>query len=107
MQWAELKTRQLASISRETVCVLPWGAIEQHGPHPSVATNSGVWGMPSFALTEKGRAIFNIVVPAIRDLLAAYWPAAPDVSGDSSTAAGKAARKAGSSENRIPRRASR
>jgi creatinine amidohydrolase len=39
MRWAELNLPQLASVSKETICVLPIGAIEQHGPHLPVATD--------------------------------------------------------------------
>lgn len=39
MQWSELNSRQIDGISRETICVLPIGAIEQHGPHLPVATD--------------------------------------------------------------------
>ena len=39
MRWAELNSRQIANLSRETICLLPVGAIEQHGPHLPVATD--------------------------------------------------------------------
>jgi creatinine amidohydrolase len=39
MRWSELTSRQFADLSRESVCVLPIGAIEQHGPHLPVATD--------------------------------------------------------------------
>lgn len=39
MKWIELNSSQLASVSRETVCVLPLGATEQHGRHLPVATD--------------------------------------------------------------------
>ena len=45
-------------------------------PFDKITTN-GVWGKPSFATPEKGRAILEIVVPAIKELLAAHWPNAP------------------------------
>jgi creatinine amidohydrolase len=40
-------------------------------------TRSGVWGKPSKAAAEKGNRILNIVVPAIKQLLAGHWPDAP------------------------------
>ena len=39
MKWAELNSPQLGSVSRETICVLPLGATEQHGPHLPLATD--------------------------------------------------------------------
>lgn len=39
MKWVELNSPQLGSVSRETICVLPLGATEQHGPHLPVATD--------------------------------------------------------------------
>lgn len=39
MKWVELNSPQLASVSRETICVLPLGATEQHGPHLPVGTD--------------------------------------------------------------------
>lgn len=39
MKWTELNSPQLASVSRETICVLPLGATEQHGRHLPVATD--------------------------------------------------------------------
>jgi creatinine amidohydrolase len=39
MKWVELNSPQLGSVSRETVCVLPLGATEQHGPHLPLATD--------------------------------------------------------------------
>jgi len=39
MKWAQLNSPQLGSVSRETICVLPLGATEQHGPHLPVATD--------------------------------------------------------------------
>jgi creatinine amidohydrolase len=39
MKWQELKTTDLASISRDTPVVLPVAAIEQHGPHLPLATD--------------------------------------------------------------------
>lgn len=39
MKWAELTSKQLDSVSRETICVLPLGATEQHGPHLPLATD--------------------------------------------------------------------
>lgn len=43
---------------------------------------TGVWGKPSLATAKKGRAILEIVVPAIRGLLHAHWPTAPGVGND-------------------------
>jgi creatinine amidohydrolase len=39
MRWSELNSRQFTKLARETLCVLPIGAIEQHGPHLPVATD--------------------------------------------------------------------
>ena len=39
MRWAELTSRQFTELSRETVCALPIGAMEQHGPHLPVSTD--------------------------------------------------------------------
>ena len=39
MKWVELTSPQLGSVSRETICVLPLGATEQHGPHLPLATD--------------------------------------------------------------------
>lgn len=39
MKWVELNSPQLGSVSRETICVLPLGATEQHGPHLPLATD--------------------------------------------------------------------
>ena len=39
MKWMELNSPQLGSVSRETICVLPLGAVEQHGPHLPLATD--------------------------------------------------------------------
>lgn len=39
MKWIELNSPQLGSVSRETICVLPLGATEQHGPHLPLATD--------------------------------------------------------------------
>jgi creatinine amidohydrolase len=39
MKWVELTSRRLGAVSRETVCVLPLGATEQHGPHLPLATD--------------------------------------------------------------------
>jgi creatinine amidohydrolase len=50
-------------------------------------TKHGVWGKPSLASSEKGRAIFAIVVPVIQELLAAHWPNAPGVAATANTSA--------------------
>ena len=39
MKWVELNSPRLGSVSRETICVLPLGAAEQHGPHLPLATD--------------------------------------------------------------------
>ncbi len=39
MNWVELNSPRLGSVSRETICVLPLGATEQHGPHLPLATD--------------------------------------------------------------------
>jgi creatinine amidohydrolase len=39
MKWVDLNSPQLGSVSRETICVLPLGATEQHGPHLPLATD--------------------------------------------------------------------
>jgi creatinine amidohydrolase len=48
-------------------------------------TKSGVFGKPSLASPEKGRAILDLVVPAIKELLQAYWPDAPGIGSPAST----------------------
>src|SRR5712691_10941632 len=40
MRWESLSSKQLDGISRNTVVVLPTAAIEQHGPHLHVGTDS-------------------------------------------------------------------
>jgi creatinine amidohydrolase len=52
-------------------------------------TKHGVWGKPSLASPEKGRAIFEVVVPAIKELLAAHWPSAPGVATTPDPSVGK------------------
>jgi len=44
-------------------------------------TTSGVWGKPSLATAEKGRAILDVVVPEIKQVLRAHWPSAPGLRG--------------------------
>jgi creatinine amidohydrolase len=44
-------------------------------------TKSGVFGKPSLATAEKGKAILEIVVPTIKELLEAHWPGAPGLPG--------------------------
>ncbi|WP_165219640.1 creatininase family protein [Aquisphaera insulae] len=39
MRWADLSSRRLAEVSRQTPCILALGAIEQHGPHLPVDTD--------------------------------------------------------------------
>ncbi len=39
MKWEELSSQALGDLPRETVCVLPLGAVEQHGPHLPLATD--------------------------------------------------------------------
>jgi creatinine amidohydrolase len=39
MKLVELTSPRLGSVSRETICVLPLGAAEQHGPHLPLATD--------------------------------------------------------------------
>src|SRR4051794_37072661 len=39
MKWAQCNSKQLASVSKETICVLPLGATEQHGPHLPIGTD--------------------------------------------------------------------
>lgn len=39
-QWQRMTTRQIGLLSRETVIVQPIGAVEQHGPHLPVMTDS-------------------------------------------------------------------
>jgi creatinine amidohydrolase len=48
-------------------------------------TKSGVWGKPSKATAEKGRAILDAVVPIMKEILRAHWPNAPGLSTVSST----------------------
>jgi creatinine amidohydrolase len=38
--WAELTTREFAALTPETIAVLPIAAIEQHGPHLAVSTDT-------------------------------------------------------------------
>lgn len=40
MKWDELTSRRLASVDRGSVCVLPLGAVEQHGPHLPLGTDA-------------------------------------------------------------------
>jgi creatinine amidohydrolase len=49
-------------------------------PFEEITTN-GVWGKPSLATAAKGRAILEIALNTIRELLTAHWPAAPGLSG--------------------------
>lgn len=39
MRWEELSSTRIAAMPRETACVMPLGAIEQHGPHLPVFTD--------------------------------------------------------------------
>jgi creatinine amidohydrolase len=39
MKWVERNSTQLGGVSKETICVLPLGATEQHGPHLPVGTD--------------------------------------------------------------------
>ena len=39
MKWEELSSTRIAALPRETTCVMPLGAIEQHGPHLPVFTD--------------------------------------------------------------------
>lgn len=64
MRWAELNSRQIANLSRETICLLPIGAIEQHGPHLPVATDRII----AEAIAEKLDAACNdklLVMPSL------------------------------------------
>jgi creatinine amidohydrolase len=47
-------------------------------------TTNGVWGKPSKASADKGRAILDITIPLIADILAAHWPSAPGIDCESS-----------------------
>jgi creatinine amidohydrolase len=40
MNWQELKSSEIGSLSRDTVVVVPTASIEQHGPHLPVGTDS-------------------------------------------------------------------
>lgn len=40
MKWQELRSPQIGALPRETVLVLPTAAVEQHGPHLPVGTDS-------------------------------------------------------------------
>ena len=40
MNWQELRSSEIGSLSRDTLLVLPTAAIEQHGPHLPVGTDS-------------------------------------------------------------------
>ena len=40
MRWLEMNHQQINGLPRDVVCVLPIGAIEQHGPHLPVATDA-------------------------------------------------------------------
>jgi creatinine amidohydrolase/Fe(II)-dependent formamide hydrolase-like protein len=99
MKWVERNSTQLGSVSKETICVLPLGATEQHGPQLPVGTDQfiadgiaerldaaygskllvlRVWGKPSLASAEKCQATLEIVVRTIKEFLRAQWPDAPD-----------------------------
>jgi creatinine amidohydrolase len=39
MKWEELSSTRLGAMSRKSVCIMPLGAIEQHGPHLPVMTD--------------------------------------------------------------------
>lgn len=56
-RYAELTTEQIASdLSRDSVLVLPTGAIEPHGPHLPLATDLIVAEAVSAAVVERGAA---------------------------------------------------
>jgi len=40
MNWQELRSPQIGALARDTIVVLPTAAIEQHGPHLPVGTDS-------------------------------------------------------------------
>ena len=40
MLWEELSSHHIAKVSRDSVCVLPTGAVEQHGPHLPLGTDA-------------------------------------------------------------------
>ncbi len=40
MRWSEMNSRQIDGRTRDSICVLPIGALEQHGPHLPVATDT-------------------------------------------------------------------
>jgi creatinine amidohydrolase len=50
-------------------------------------TTNGVWGKPSKASADKGRAILDITIPLIADILAGHWPSAPGIDCESSNVA--------------------
>ncbi len=39
MKWEELSAQRIAEVRRDTVCVMPLGAVEQHGPHLPLQTD--------------------------------------------------------------------
>ena len=57
MKWAELTSKQLDAAARDTICVLPLGATEQHGPHLPLATDQiiadGLAGLLDQAFGER------------------------------------------------------
>ncbi len=67
MKWVELNSPRLGSVSRETICVTPLGAMEQHGPHLPVA---------KVQTAESRRTILAITVPLSKSLPQAHWPSA-------------------------------
>jgi creatinine amidohydrolase len=45
-------------------------------------TTNGVWGKPSLATPDKGRAILDVVIPVLKKLLGAHWPDAPGMASE-------------------------
>jgi creatinine amidohydrolase len=64
--------------------MLSGGPVIQSVPFHKITAN-GVWGKPSLATPEKGRAILDVVIPTLTKLLVAHWPDAPGLASDEST----------------------
>ncbi|MEO1092330.1 MAG: creatininase family protein [Pseudomonadota bacterium] len=68
MAWADLKTTDFRSLDRDaTVAVLPLGAIEQHGPHLPISTDSlilaGLLERLRANRLDRGRALVLPLMP--------------------------------------------
>jgi creatinine amidohydrolase len=65
MNWQELRSSELGSLSRDTLVVMPTASIEQHGPHLPVGTDSYIGEAIASALDREleGRLL---ILPAQR-----------------------------------------